>query len=240
MLRCTRLRPKLYRTLLHIDSNICYSDLQPILHPIYPSEICKYAKHVFVEYPRPTLVEHAVAMLDLCPNIESLAFWTIHGLSDIRSSASNLFHLRQLSIYFDSVSMHELLEFPFAHQLTHLEVRRPDGRLEYDADILRGFPNLSHFALTLGYVKPQQLKKSVQQCRNIRVLIIYTDSEFFLHPDFEQLYIDDIRMIPICDSMRSRTDWLLGTNGGYDTWRWAEHMIHARKCEFNTASNFCA
>ncbi|KAF9057063.1 hypothetical protein BJ165DRAFT_5712 [Panaeolus papilionaceus] len=171
------LRPELYRIFFQTRGPLkryqLYPDLRECPYDVDQKGICQYARCLFMDYTIPT--SEASDLLTMCTNVENFAFWALAGLDFLWSTLSQFTNLRRLAGYMQKLTIQQLSETAFAHQLTHLELIRPGRSLQLDTGVFSDLPRLSHLALWPGDVDYQVFARALQSCEALRVLIQYTE-----------------------------------------------------------------
>ncbi|KAJ3508435.1 hypothetical protein NLJ89_g5756 [Agrocybe chaxingu] len=232
------LEPELYRIIRSGDDG-------KVIPPLYKSNyrhtvagctpdlerIAKFGPHV-----RHTLLQNRPSeeigkILQLCPNVQNLAIWIIHGsCSHLVPILEGLRSLRRLSFdpsyffqdYCDDWKVP--LDLPAFSRLTHLEIINASqhwGKWKK----LASMPALTHLALA-GLVDGALVDHILKECQRLELLItFYLDIPFTGLQDASN---KDPRAVQLLSVTNHLEHWEHGARGGEDFWITAEKVKRKR------------
>ncbi|PPR01316.1 hypothetical protein CVT24_006349 [Panaeolus cyanescens] len=227
------LRPMIYRV-FSLHSYRRFPKLAICPDEVNIEEIIGYAEHLIIDTAQHTTAEAAV-LIEICPNIQNLAVWGSHKISELFDTISGLRHLRRLSGTFHTLTREQLMA-PMFSSLTHFELLFP--RRDWPFDALRSFTQLTHFIIYgEGKLSWDQMPFIISFCNSLQALIICTS-----HRDLpeESLHVLDAepRLVVFEYSMSNADDWIRGAHGQVDIWWYADKFVFARKKHYFRSNEY--
>ncbi|KAF9050423.1 hypothetical protein BJ165DRAFT_1525649 [Panaeolus papilionaceus] len=211
-------------------------------HGLDAEELGKFAKHLYIsatwKQNLRSVEESIQKWVQQCPNVENLACW--YSIDDPRVTLAPIFEdsskLRRLSIDCskqtavtdaDEQLLRDMWINLNSRFLTHLDLMYCPSSWPFEA--LIGYSKLTHFSVYCprGWTK-NTIHRILKCCPALQVFILLlmrSNRDSFCNPK-------DRRVVLVDGSLLSSEDWLEGAKGRFNSWTFAERIVHARKNKY--------
>ncbi|KAF9050438.1 hypothetical protein BJ165DRAFT_1001916 [Panaeolus papilionaceus] len=211
-------------------------------HSLNAEELGKFAKHLYIGSPwkgsRSSVEESIRKLVQQCPNVENLACW--YSIDDPRVTLAPIFEdsskLRRLSIDCfrqtavtegDDQRLRDMWINLNSRYLTHLDLMNCPQNWPFGA--FATYPKLTHFSAYSPIEWTKNTIRPILECCPVLQVFILAFKGFkwdlFGNPE-------DLRVVLLDDDLLSSEDWLEGAKGRFNSWTFAERIVHARKSKY--------
>jgi len=237
-----RFEADLYRIIRSGDDGIVFPPiyLKPA-HKKYSADpdlerIARFGVHVRHILLQNRFSEEIIDILNLCPNVENLALWIVHGESGHKlvPAFEGLRRLKRLS--FDPACLQTNVDFyerntpvafdlPCFAKITHLDIINASTTWSRWSKV-SVMPALTHLALA-GVVNQQLVNRVLRECPRLELLVLFYLVSGYLGEDVSESQ-NDHRVVFLQSVSDHFGNWEAGARGQEDYWVTAERIRETR------------